>query len=637
MVAMAVIALALSTLMSTKPVARAESTPGQAQSSEHEMDSAKNAFVGNYVVQFKPRARAKIRVLLARADLNLPSRKWASIRGPVFNGITADLTRSQVRKLRQTRFVASVLRNTETHTYSPIATNDHVKSDTSAFKDAFIGKYVVQFKFGARAKIRVLLERAGVTIPPSKRASMRGPVFNGMTANLTRSQIRSLRQAPFVRSVGPNKTMQFGPDSPGDQPVEPEPIDSRRPNPGAKVEATAATSAWNLDRIDQRTLPLNDDYTPVGYGSGAHIYIVDSGVNLNLSQFSNRAGASWYHPAIGTDAFDCQGHGTTVASTAASASFGVAPLAIVHSVRVGGCTGGPNTSVLVQALNWIATNVQSPAVVNLSLGGDGEATFTGEAIKRLVNEFNIVVVASAGNERDLACEYHYANVPEVISVSSTDNVDVQDYYSNVGRCVDILAPGVDIPTVNMEGYAEYRNGTSYSAPAVSGAAAIARGISPSATSSQIKEQILESATPEVLALTTCGDDDGPCGTPNRLLYVGALNPLPAPPEPAGPTSPGKVKKLKTGKITSTTAVIKFKPPSSNGGRAITHFQDRIKRGNRGWSKWSVERKSWWWWGKGYYGAEWYKLKPGKKYAVQVRAENSMGAGPKKKIKFKTKK
>ena len=72
---------------------------------------------------------------------------------------------------------------------------------------------------------------------------------------------------------------------------------------------------WNLDRIDDLSLPLDATYSlPSGLdGSGVDIYIIDSGVRTSHSEFSGRIGAGKTY--VGTSVNDQNGHGTHVAGT----------------------------------------------------------------------------------------------------------------------------------------------------------------------------------------------------------------------------------------------------------------------------------------------------------------------------------
>ncbi len=56
---------------------------------------------------------------------------------------------------------------------------------------------------------------------------------------------------------------------------------------------------------------------------------------------------------------------------------------------------------MLAGLEWVAQNAEPPAVVSLSLGlsaGTGAADQLEEATRRLVNDFNVTVVAAAGQQ-----------------------------------------------------------------------------------------------------------------------------------------------------------------------------------------------------------------------------------------------
>ena len=163
----------------------------------------------------------------------------------------------------------------------------------------------------------------------------------------------------------------------------------------------------------------------------------------------------------------------------------------------------------VQATNYAATNGAS--VINMSFGG-GSYLPLETAINNAVNNFGLVVVASAGNYRvgDPTSINYPARYSNVIAVGATTPSDIRKELNDGtenwwGSCygpeLDVVAPGVYISTTDLTGsigystnnYYDSFNGTSAAAPHVAGLAALIRSVNPSLTWQQVRDILRNSA------------------------------------------------------------------------------------------------------------------------------------------------
>jgi hypothetical protein len=268
---------------------------------------------------------------------------------------------------------------------------------------------------------------------------------------------------------------------------------------------------WGLDRIDQKDLPLDRTYDAVPSGAGVRVYIIDSGIRTSHAEFGGRASVGY--DALGGSGQDCYGHGTHVAATAVGGSFGVAPDAKAIAVRVLDCRNVGTTSSVIAGVDWVTDHHVKPAVANMSIGGRSPSTALDRAVAKSVAA-GVTYVVSAGNRNTNACNYSPGRVAEVITVGATTAADARANYSNVGKCLDLFAPGEDVRSAwsNSDVATALLGGTSMASSYVAGAAALFLQTEPTATPAAVATALLGRATRD--RLTSIG-----AGSPNLLLYA----------------------------------------------------------------------------------------------------------------------
>ena len=221
---------------------------------------------------------------------------------------------------------------------------------------------------------------------------------------------------------------------------------------------------------------------------------------------------------------DSSWHGTRTAGilgAIANNSTGIAGIswgAQILPVRVLGKCGGTDSDIL-DGMRWAAglhvdgvpDNTHPAQIINMSLGGTGACTSAEQIVINEVLAVGVLVVVSAGNEGGPVDSP--ANCVGVAGIAGLRNVGTKVGFSSLGTEIALAAPagncvntsgacvypidttsnaGTTTPTIN--GYTDQLNpslGTSFSAPIVSGIAALMVSANSNLTAPQLIARLKE--------------------------------------------------------------------------------------------------------------------------------------------------
>ena len=312
----------------------------------------------------------------------------------------------------------------------------------------------------------------------------------------------------------------------------PTPTPAPAPTPAPSPSPLPVPPEFNTSEFRRSDGPLQHNAASAwdsGWsGRGVTIAVVDTGIDIDSPEFAGRispASRDMYSDSSnrGFDATD--DHGTNVAMVAAAARdntgiLGMAWNATVMALRTdtpGSCISDSGASdpeddcsfgdgAIARAVNHAATN--GAKVINLSLGGDAPTAVLRSAIANAVAA-GVLIVVSAGNDGNANVDAFAGGIDSaggggvIIAGSVDENGVISDFSNRAGNQPNhfLAARGESICCeyrngslyVDEEGFAYLFSGTSFSAPQISGAAALLAQAFPNLTGREIVDILLRSA------------------------------------------------------------------------------------------------------------------------------------------------
>ncbi len=305
-------------------------------------------------------------------------------------------------------------------------------------------------------------------------------------------------------------------------------VKSSDPEPIMRTQATANDpyfpEMWGLQKIQAGTA-----WDKTKGSNAVTVAVIDTGIDYNHTDFSGRNiirgedfnsctatanGQCVSRKERDTDPMDDNGHGTHVAGTIGAATnngIGVSgvnwnvSLLVIKSL--GGVSGTGLFEDIVKGMEYAVNSDAS--IINMSLGGEMPSCPSAyqTIIDIGVSRGKTFVVAAGNADKDTNL-FTPANCNGVIVVGATSPTDTRAIYSNHGSKVDIAAPGGD--KGGAQGTCTQSNcilstwpgnnlkaiqGTSMASPHVAGVAALILAQNPSFSPTEIKQCLLQSASP----------------------------------------------------------------------------------------------------------------------------------------------
>lgn len=209
-------------------------------------------------------------------------------------------------------------------------------------------------------------------------------------------------------------------------------------------------------------------------GEGVTIAVIDTGCDLDHPDLKDNLLDGYNFIEPGTEPDDDGDHGSHVTGVICAAQnklgiVGVAPKSNVRPVKALDGYGDGQIEDVVKAIRWAIA--QKVDMISMSLGTMKPLSSLRWAVKA-ADKRGIPVFVSAGNIGKSEHLLYPANYPETIAIGAIDKKLNRADFTNTGKNLDFMAPGVDILSTVPDNWWAILSGSSMAQPFVCGLAAL---------------------------------------------------------------------------------------------------------------------------------------------------------------------
>jgi major intracellular serine protease len=246
----------------------------------------------------------------------------------------------------------------------------------------------------------------------------------------------------------------------------------------SEISSDSENKCWWLKTYGITNFPIDER------GKGVTVAILDSGISQDYPDLKSvKISGSKNFILDDNNITDILGHGTNCAGILVGAGptlYGVAPAVSILVGKIANTLKDINEGALCNGIDWAVEKGADIISISVCIGGnkiqsDGPLH---ESVRRAFAK-NILIVAAVGDDRNAGYDIdnYPASFDECLSVGSVDRSGKMADFTSSNSKTKILAPGVDIPAIMPLNDHSIIEGTSFSAPFVSGVLAMMMSVS----------------------------------------------------------------------------------------------------------------------------------------------------------------